>query len=388
MDKVKVFQPHYYKKFQCTGSACKNNCCRHNWQIRIDKGTYEKYMSLDDDMFNQISENIKVVTQEPFLALILSDSDGNCKMLDERGWCSIQLKHGHDFLCRTCRLYPRKTCLVANETERFLELSCEVVAQLVLFDRNIMKFEEAELTPTVDGRVIYNHQLEAHEYISSPNAVSIFWKLRIASIAIMQSRQYKVRLRMLILCLFIQQIDNLLAEGRESEITLVADEYMKHLDTGHFNVLRDEMPNGVAPEPGVTLGLLGDMSKSNDEKLKKCLSQALEGLGFTKDSREIPDGFAEDYQRYYAQYFADKEYIFENYIVHNIISEGFPFNYTHETSVMKNYAELLAKFDLVEFLFVGVSRRQMKFDKRRIVECISFFTRNYDHNLKDYLIRD
>jgi len=388
MDKVKVFQPHYYKKFKCTGSECKNNCCRHNWQIRIDKGTYDKYLSLDDDMFSQLSENMKVMSEDPFLALILSDSDGNCKMLDDRGWCRIQLKHGHEFLCRTCRLYPRKTCLVDNETERFLELSCEVAAQLILFDQNIMKFEEAELLPIVDGRVVYNHQLEAQEYISSLNSVSIFWRLRITAIAIMQSRQYKVRLRMLILCLFIQQIDTLLAEGRESEITLVADEFMKQLDTGHFDTLRNQMPDGTAPEPGVILDVLGEMAKGNNIKLNNCIKQAMEGFGLQPDSLEVSEDFAENYKKYYNQYFSDKEYIFENYIVHNILSEGFPFNYKHETSVMKNYAELLAKFELIEFLFVGVSRRRMKFDKRTLIECIAFFTRSYDHNLKDFLIRD
>ena len=114
----------------------------------------------------------------------------------------------------------------------------------------------------------------------------------------------------------------------------------------------------------------------------------MEGFGLQPDTREVPEGFTGNYKKYYAQFFADKEYIYENYIVHNILSEGFPFNYKQETSVMKNYAELLAKFDLVEFLFVGVSRRRMKFDKRAIIECITFFTRNYDHNLKDYLIRD
>jgi len=193
---------------------------------------------------------------------------------------------------------------------------------------------------------------------------------------------------MLILCLFIQQIDSLLTGWREKEITIVADDFMKQMDTGHFDVLRSQMPDGAAPEPGVILDVLGEMAKGNNIKLNSYINQAMESFGLQLNNRDIPEGYADNYLNYYNQYFYDKEYILENYIVHNILSDGFPFNYKHETSVMKNYAELLAKYDLIEFLLVGISRSKMKFDKRAIIDCVLFFTRSYDHNLKDYLIRD
>ena len=34
--------PHYYRKFQCTASACTDTCCA-GWQIMIDDKSLRKY---------------------------------------------------------------------------------------------------------------------------------------------------------------------------------------------------------------------------------------------------------------------------------------------------------------------------------------------------------
>jgi lysine-N-methylase len=345
-------------------------------------------MNLDDDDRDNILKNIKVLSQKPFKAMIVVGEGGHCSLLNDRGLCSVQLKYGHDFLSRTCRIYPRKTFLLVADTERYLELSCEVAVKLILFDQNIMRFEEAIVELGEEETIIYSHKLEAGKYTSAKSPAVVFWKLRTTSTAIIQSRQYKVRLRMLILCLFMQELDGLLAGGRDNEIIRLAEDYLQRLDAGYFNSLYEQLPDGAAMEPSVGLDVLREMEKKNDRMFNKYVAQALEGLGIDPVEREIPERFNEDYKRYYDLYFSDKEYIFENYIVHNILSDGFPFNYKHETSVMKNYAELLAKYDLLEFLLTGVCRHNMKFDKRRVVECVTFFARNYDHRLKEFFSRE
>ena len=133
MSTIEVYQPQYFKRFRCTGSECKNNCC-HHWQIHIDKDTYDKYMSLDDDTKKEFNEKLKLVNKDNVYAHIVLDSDQYCTFLDKRGLCTIQLRFGHDYLSNTCKYYPRIICVVDGCPEYFLELSCEAAAKIILFN--------------------------------------------------------------------------------------------------------------------------------------------------------------------------------------------------------------------------------------------------------------
>jgi hypothetical protein len=68
--------------------------------------------------------------------------------------------------------------------------------------------------------------------------------------------------------------------------------------------------------------------------------------------------------------------------------EGFPFNYNKESEVMANYADLLAKYNLIEFLLVGTCSYHKTFDEWNIIDCVSAFSRCYDHALKGYLMME
>jgi len=232
---TKVSQPQYFKKFMCTMDKCVYNCCHHNWQIRVDKNTYNKYVELDNDIGREILDKIKVVSEEPFIAIIVINSDGHCHFLDEKGFCSIQLKLGYNYLGRTCRIHPRSISYINGIFETYLELSCEEAVRLILFEEEPMILEEGILEPDGSGNIIPNRMLTAEKYTSDRNAVGMFAKLRMTSTAIMQSRQYPIRVRMLLLCLFIEQVDQLLGSKQDPQVIPCADESLKWLSTGIYN---------------------------------------------------------------------------------------------------------------------------------------------------------
>ena len=389
MSEFKVYQPLYYKKFQCTGSSCRSNCCGHNWQIRIDKSTYGKYRSLDDETGRELIDNIKIYSQEPFIANMVMDSEGNCHFLDEKGLCSIQKKLGYDYLSRTCRIHPRSISFIAGEFETYLHLSCEEAVKVVLFEKNIMKFEEAAPELDGDGNFLPNRLLAMEKYTTAENAVEIFWKLRSTSLVIMQSRQYSVRIRMLILCLFIERINAMFEAGRDAEVALFADGFSESMYTKDYNSLALQMSDGVTLKADIVLDILTEIETTKDAQFNTVFARALEGLDISPVSKKLPADFHENYAKHYDLYFSDKEYIFENYIVNHVMMDGFPFDYKNETGgVKKNFADLLVKYNLIEFLLVGACRYSMKFDKRSIIDCVSAFSRKYDHSLKGYLKTD
>jgi len=364
------------------------NCCRHNWQIHIDKNTYNKYKKLKNNTGKEILDKINVVSKDPFTAVIVTNSDGSCHFLDENGFCSIQLKLGYEYLSRTCRIHPRSISYVDGVFETYLELSCEEAVRVILFDEEPMMFEEAVLEPDGSGNIIPNRMLTADKYTSVKNGVDLFSKLRITSAEIIQSRKYPLRIRMLLLCILIEQINQLFSANQDAEAFKAADESLVLLSTGVYDSIAEQMPHGIDIDFALALDILRDMSKKDDERFRGLLKQSLAGHGISYDSFELPASFIDGYRDAYKKFFSDKEYIFEKFIVNHIFMEGFPFNYNKESGVMANFADLLAKYNLIEFLLVGLCRFHGNFDEWNTINCVSAFARCYDHSLKGYLMME
>jgi len=193
---------------------------------------------------------------------------------------------------------------------------------------------------------------------------------------------------MLFLCLLIEQVNTLLTNKQDFEITKCIDETLTMLGTGVYDVLASEMPEGIENDFDIVIDILNDIKTRNDERFNNILSNVFEGFGISPESNKLPDDFRDNYKKSYQQFFADNEFIFENYIVNHILMEGFPFNYGKDSVIMANYADLLAKYNIVEFLVVGVCQYHNEFDEWNIIDCVSSFSRCYDHAQKGYLMMD
>jgi len=272
--------------------------------------------------------------------------------------------------------------------ETYLELSCEEAVRVVLFEQEPMSFEEAVLEPDGSGNIIPNRMLTAEKYTSSKNGVKIFMALRKAAAGIIQCRRFSLRVRMLLLCILIEQINQMLLAKQDSEIIKTTDDFLMMISSGTYDSIAEQMPGGIEIDYSLTLDILRDMAKIDDKRFCGILAQSLEAHGITPDSNDLPASFAQDYIKFYKLFFSDKEYIFENYIVNHILMEGFPFNYGKESGVMANFADLLAKYNLIEFLLVGYSAYHDKFDQWNVMNCVSAFARCYDHSLKGYLVME
>jgi len=387
MSNVKVYQPAYFKEFLCTGTTCVYNCCKHGWQIRIDKNTYDKYVKLGKSG-TEILDKIKILTEDPFVAAMLKDYEGKCNFLNDKDLCSLQLTLGYEYLCRTCRIYPRNISYINGEFETFLELSCEESARVVLFGENHLDFEEGILEPDGCGNYIPNHVLNLNNYTKARDGADVFHKLRSASVAILQSRQYKLRVRMMILCLFIQQVSEQFAAGSDENIPLFSKVFIDSLNTGVYDTIAEELPDGIELDFSLTLNILREIASKNEKRLNALLKQAHDAYAIsTSDNEEMQlDNFMLKHKEYYHEYFADKEFILENFLVNNILMYGFPFNFGKDGDVMNNFAELLVKYNLLEFLLTGVCVYHKTFDEWNIIDCVSAFCRCYENSLKGYLM--
>ena len=117
--------PDYYKDFSCIASACPATCCA-GWQIVIDEKSLKNYKNLKGPFGSRLLNSIN---QDE---MTFDQFNGRCAFLDENNLCDIYTEAGPDYLCRTCRRYPRHIEEFDNERECSLSVSCPVVAKILL----------------------------------------------------------------------------------------------------------------------------------------------------------------------------------------------------------------------------------------------------------------
>ena len=88
---MKIYQPDYYDKFQCTASKCPMTCCMQ-WRIAVDDETFHKW---DEEW----KKKVKKVEEGRIIEL---KNDGMCPFLNEQKLCKIVLRDGEGAISETC----------------------------------------------------------------------------------------------------------------------------------------------------------------------------------------------------------------------------------------------------------------------------------------------
>ena len=92
--------PHYYNHFKCTASGCPDTCCA-GWGIMIDSASLKKYRDMDGPFGSRLHNSIHWKEGS------FKQYHGRCAFLNEENLCDLYSEAGPEYLCRTCRAYPR-----------------------------------------------------------------------------------------------------------------------------------------------------------------------------------------------------------------------------------------------------------------------------------------
>lgn len=176
--------PDYYKKFKCLASDCPATCCA-GWQIMIDDKSLKKYASCPGIFGNRLVNSINW-EEERF-----RQYHSRCAFLNEQNLCDIHLEKGSDFLCRTCRRYPKHVEVYENEREISLSLSCPMVARLLLAKTDQAQFLMTEKVRKNDGDQLQKSDDDFDEFL-----YSALQDCRSVLIAMAQNRNEALNLRM------------------------------------------------------------------------------------------------------------------------------------------------------------------------------------------------
>ena len=125
---MQIIKPDYYDTFRCLASACPDSCCKE-WAVQVDEESVQRYLAIPGDLGEHLRS---VMTEEDGDTILTLTSDKRCPLWREDGLCRIQAQMGEDYLCHTCKQFPRLRHDYGDFVELGLELSCPEAARLIL----------------------------------------------------------------------------------------------------------------------------------------------------------------------------------------------------------------------------------------------------------------
>ena len=357
-----VLQYSGYEKFKCIGGKCKHTCCA-GWDITIDKKTYKKYKVSKFFTKEILRENFTKSKSGDIKFKL--DDNGVCPMQNENGLCNIHANLGEDFLCTTCKVYPRLYNLVDNSIEKVLVTSCPAVNEMFLLNRDKMAFDsvvsiEDEKNLAIKERV----DTRKDDYLK------YFWDIRIFTISLLQNRDYDIEKRLTILGIVYNKLNELIKSGKEDKILETLELYNSSLgDIKIFDWI-DELEININFKSVILSQLIVE---SENEYLKK-LNENLKSI------LEISDnGVNEKYnlliKTKYKKYIEEYEHTLENYLVNIVYSSAMPMS---GNSILEKYLYLAIQYSLVKIYLISTDNENIT--EEDFIDVVTLLSRRLNHN--------
>ena len=350
------FQPQYVNRFKCDGSKCDAHCCREEWNIFIDKDTYKQYEQLGS---REILPQIKFHDDKDAYFIEFGGKK-YCPFLNKNKLCSLQLKHGENFLSKTCATYPRITSHFGYFLERSLILSCPVAAEIIFFEREPMKFELTEVPEKIHspgGKIFYQSirstdELKAH-----------LIEIQVAMISILQERTLTIDQRLIVLGFFVDRLEEIFSDFDADALTKLIAAY----ESKKF--LAEQVPlmiQSIEFDAEKFIGFMRDLSEKvfdekNFAKHKKFLGAVVDAA-FRVSDKKI--------------FVAAHSSFFENFLVNELFLSTFPWKF--DGSFSQNFAAFAVENKLFELITFSMLLRGFT-GKKDLIESATWFTTRFDH---------
>lgn len=127
-----IRKPLYYDKFKCIADKCENTCCS-GWQILIDEKTQKQYETANGGYAETLKNSI---VKNENGEVIFSQTGLDCAHL-KNGLCEIQKNLGENFLCDTCKNFPRWQNSFGGTKEFGISTACPEAVRLIFSENNL-----------------------------------------------------------------------------------------------------------------------------------------------------------------------------------------------------------------------------------------------------------
>ena len=144
---IKALTPYIYPEFVCKCGECRHVCCR-GWRIGLPMTEYFKLIGRDcsPELRRRLDVAFEMASppSPDRYALIAPDYEGKCRLLNDKGFCSVQLECGENAIPTVCRLYPRSIKRPTSGDdlpyELTVSLGCENTIELLIALKDKVSF--------------------------------------------------------------------------------------------------------------------------------------------------------------------------------------------------------------------------------------------------------
>ncbi|MDY7063492.1 MAG: flagellin lysine-N-methylase [Sarcina ventriculi] len=207
---MKVRVPSYFDDFKCIAQRCEDTCCA-GWGIVIDEITNERYKNVNNE-FGEVLKSKIIKDEDGDVVFLLNN--GNCSFLNKHNLCDIYSNLGEDYLCHTCKEYPRYTEEFFDLKEVGISLSCPESARIILKSEENFNFKLSESTT----ENILESDIDKDVFLNFLNCRSVIF-------SILQKKHLGLDIRICIILKFVKEIQDKIDLGDMAEIVDVIEEY-------------------------------------------------------------------------------------------------------------------------------------------------------------------
>lgn len=384
-----VLQPSYMKLFNCIGSACEDSCCI-GWRVTLDKKTYQKYKNSNDvelkKDFEKRVTRIHTNGNDISYGKIKMLPNGRCPFLNDKDLCKIYINLGEEALSNTCTYYPRIVNQIDGGYERSARLSCPEIARAVLLSPDGIKFEQVE--ESVENSIVVAKKLETEGHLFLHKPQRYFWEIRMFSLSLLQNRMYTLGERLILLGLVYKKIDKLREVRKLKEVTRLLDSMARLISSGEIREELEQVPTNRE----IQMRFIKEMTDAKftegmtSKRYLECFKEMLNGISFRDGQTydQVLKLYEENSEKFVVPYFAEKEYMIENYLVNTFFIDMMPFG--RYKTMWDAYMFLCILYGMIRLHLIGMAGCRQKLDDDMVVKLIQSLSRVVLHN-QNYILR-
>lgn len=373
---MKVLKPFYYDDFKCIGGECIDNCCGSNWRIDIDEKTFKKYKKLKGEWGKKIDSNISRNRSNPNYLQYgkINLKNNKCSLLSENGLCTIHGSLGEDYLCNTCRVYPRSINKYGEIYERNLSISCPEVARYIIKSKDNFSFNlEDEKLSDLDKDYIVNNKYNEKLY-------NLLWDARSLAMEIIQFKEIEIWKRVSFFKMLCDKVQNIINEKQYDNYEEVLNNFREQIM--NIDVINSLDKISVIPDVKVkfiqsALQVRANNGLNND-KFTSLIIEYNELFDKNIDFKNNVENIIK-IEEEFNTYLKEQENIIENLLIYLIYKYFMKALHTKDLNAEVN--NIILSYAMIKMLLLSrYNKSDKKLNEDDFVEVFYLFSRNVEHN--------
>ena len=371
---MEELKPFYYDKFKCIGNKCKDTCCA-GWKVTIDKKSYLKYKNVRGEFSSRIKSSITRIRKNnnDLYYAEMELVDGRCQFLNEDNLCDIYINLGENYLCNTCKQYPRIIHKYNDLYEKTLNLSCPEVARILVTSNEVFSFniDNSNLND-IEKQLTLRCDIDKNIY-------DVLWEGRSLSIDLAQFKEIEIWKRIMLISIASEKLQKIIDERRYQKLNKTIEDLKKQFTSESYINYLDSFSENIQIKIGYIKLLL--QRKANSGVGNDIFIKFLDDFNYLLEcynSQELYVKLKLDEEKFYS-YMKKFDGAMENYIVYLLYNNYFKIT---KAKVMKKSILLIAlNYSTVRMLLFGRwKKNNEEVTEEDVVDVLYSYSRVMEHN--------